>query len=131
MSLNKPRPRPGTKYLYISSKMTNMPDLARDAFRAKATELRADGSAVWNPHEHQPKRCSTWADFIRDDIGVLERRCDGIYMFGRWYRSQGALVELLSAHRIGLSIVIEQWWLLPLQWILNRTSHVEPMEVKN
>ncbi len=106
-------------YTYISSKMSGIPKFNFPAFDAKAAELRAKGYKIWNPAEHNPKRCHTWADFIRDDIQQLNKRCCSIYMFGRWYRSHGALVELLSAHRLGLRIEIEQWWLRPLQWLLN------------
>ena len=110
-------------YMYLSGKMSGIPEYNFPAFRRKAEELRRLGHKVWNPAEHNPKRCHTWADFIRDDISVLNKRCNSIYMFGKWYRSHGALVELLSAHRLGLRIEIEQWWLCWLAWLLNTTRN--------
>jgi hypothetical protein len=109
-------------YTYISSKMSGMPEYNFPAFKIKAKALRSRGYKIWNPADHNPKRCKTWTDFIRDDLSTLNKKCKGIYMFGSWYLSHGALVELIGSHRMGLDIEIEQWWLRPMQWILNATK---------
>jgi len=108
----------GEKYvtIYISSKMSGIKNFNRDAFDYTQANLESlhPNWKVWNPAQHELKGLRTWAECLADDIISLQENCDGIYMFGQWYRSQGAIVELLSMHRLKKMIFIEQWW---LRWI--------------
>jgi len=77
---------------------------------------------VWNPAEKESEGDNhTWAEFMAQDIKDIETKCTGIYMFGRWFLSHGALVELLSAHRLNKTITIEQVWLRWVPKLLNIT----------
>lgn len=101
--------------IYISSKMSGLPDYNRQGFIEKQAELMLNGFDVWNPAYNEPDWPNpTWGDYLADDILALEQNCNAIYMFGKWYRSQGSCVELLTAHRLGYEIHIETWW---LKWV--------------
>lgn len=102
-------------YKYISSKMSGLPNYNFDGFQAKKRELICKGFKVWNPAEHEPdKTDAMWSEYLAQDIIDIENNCDSIYMWGKWYRSQGACVEMLASHRLGCKVEIEQWW---LKWV--------------
>lgn len=106
------------KCIYISSKMSGLPNYNFEGFRRKELELKYSSGGkldVYNPAMHEPdKTSSMWSEYLAMDLVDIETKCDGIYMFGKWYKSQGACIELLAAHRLGLEIIIENKW---LQWI--------------
>ena len=100
------------KYTYISSKMSGLPNYNFGGFKRKQIELNEKGYNVWNPAEHEITGDNVmWSEIMAQDIVDIETNCDTVYMFGKWYRSQGACVEMLSAHRLGLRIEFEQKWL--------------------
>lgn len=100
-----------------------MPNYNFEGFKKKKFELmyRYNGLLeIWNPAEHELyKNDAMWSEYLAQDIIDIENNCTGIYMFGPWYRSQGACVELLSAHRLGLDIYIEQRWLKFVPFVLD------------
>jgi len=109
------------KMRYISSKMSGLPDYNFAGFRRKQEELIFKGHHVFNPADHEPdKNDAMWSEFLAQDIINLEIYCNSIHMWGKWYRSQGACVEMLSAHRLGYKIHIEQWWLKWVPSVMNK-----------
>ena len=87
--------------IYISGPMSNMPDLNRPAFNAKAVELRALGHEVVNPAELPEIPGGTWAEYLKRDIPLL-LECDRIYMIDGWRDSKGATLELEIASTLGI-----------------------------
>ena len=87
--------------VYISGPMSNMPDLNRPAFNAKAAELRALGHEVVNPAELPEIPGGTWADYMRADIKLL-LECEAVYRLPNWHQSKGACLEVLIAEEVGL-----------------------------
>ena len=101
--------------IYISSKASGIKDYNRPAFHKRQKLLESLGHDVHNPMatEHEPKDATCWCDFLSNDMYDVAG-CDVIDMWGRWLTSQGAWIELLTAHRHRVGIHIEQWW---LRWI--------------
>jgi len=89
--------------IYISGPMSNMPDLNRPAFNAKAAELRALGHEVVNPAELPEIPGGTWLDYMKRDIPLL-LDCDRIYMLPGWEDSKGAQLEYSIAWELQLSV---------------------------
>ncbi len=115
----------GKNKTYISSRMSDIKDNNFPAFRRKEYELKYKGLEVWNPANHEPDKTDVmWSEYLAQDIIDIEAECNSIYMFGEWYRSQGALIELLTAHRLGLTIIIEQWYLKWIPSVLNKLFKV-------
>lgn len=104
---------------YLSSKMTGLKDLGVSNFQREAAKLRARGEEVLVPSTEGE---TSWVDFIVRDLKDLEG-CDKIHLFGRWYTSPGALVELLGSIRMDKEIEIAQWYFRPLQWVFNRLRY--------
>jgi len=89
--------------VYISGKMTGVPDLNFPLFNAEAARLRALGYDVVNPVELCPDPAATWHDCLKADIKAL-LDCDSIVMLEGWENSQGAHLELHIAHRVGIKV---------------------------
>jgi len=89
--------------VYISGKMTGVPDLNFPLFNAEAARLRALGYDVVNPVELCPDPAATWHDCLKADIKAL-LDCDSIVMLEGWEDSQGAHLELHIAHRVGIKV---------------------------
>ena len=101
--------------IYLSSKMSGLPDFGDAAFKEEARRLKGEGKKPFIP---QVRPGIAWVTCIRDDLFSL-MQCSTIHMFGPWYRSHGALIELIAAHRMGLKVEIAQPIFKPLEWILN------------
>jgi len=115
--------------IYISSKASGILNYNREAFGRKTAELHNLGFEVHNPlakiNELEDK--SSWAAVIGKDMIDLED-CDIIHMFGLWYRAQGCWIELFTAHRLNISIDINQWWLRWIPTALNILCKVKGKE---
>jgi len=102
------------KTFYLSSKMTGLDE--KDwvgSFLLKEDELsrRKDWNII-NPTNFKPDvEDPQWQHYIVEDIHILCDNADGIYLFGKWWSSCGAIVELLSAIRADKEIIVENWWL--------------------
>jgi len=91
--------------IYLSGPMTGLPDLNFPAFAAEAARLRAAGWDVVNPAEIAQASQADWHACMRNDIAELVR-CDSIALLPGWMNSQGAMLELQIAHRLGLKVVM-------------------------
>jgi len=83
--------------LYLSGKMTGLPDHGFPIFNAEAARLRALGYEVINPAETQPS--TDWIDCIKLDLESI-RECDGIALMGNWVDSYGAIIEVMASERL-------------------------------
>jgi len=109
------------KTYYLSSKITGLPeDEWREEFTYREEELiekrnylqQKDPSLldirIINPAKFEPEvENPQWQDYITEDIQILCDNADGIYLFGKWWSSCGAIMELLSAIRTNKEIVVE------------------------
>ena len=91
------------KRIYLGGPMTGLPGLNFPAFAAMTARLRADGHVVTNPAELNPDGGS-WTDCMRRDIAAL-MECDTVATLPGWENSQGASLEVLIAHRLGMTVV--------------------------
>ncbi len=89
--------------VYVSGPMTGLPDLNFPAFAAMTANLRADGHTVTNPSEINPDGGS-WNDCMRRDIAAL-MDCDTVATLPGWLNSEGAVLEVTIAQRLGMKVV--------------------------
>lgn len=94
--------------LYISSMMSGLPNDNLERFDAVADELTILGYDVVNPAElsrmvNLDKPEPSRKDYLQTDIKAL-LECDGIALFGKWYMSNGAMLEYHIARELGLKI---------------------------
>ncbi len=92
--------------VYISGRMTGMPEYNYPAFHAAARRLRDLGFDVANPAEAPSPGSNTWLDYMRDAIALLVR-CDGVAMLAGWQESRGARIEHDLAVSLGLVVMRE------------------------
>lgn len=98
----------GTKRMkvYLSGKMTGLPDFGFPLFHKHAASLRASGYEVVNPAEldMQDQQEMTWAQYLRRDIGHLVT-CDAIALIPNWTDSRGAKLEKTIADALGMRVI--------------------------
>ncbi|MCQ4271026.1 DUF4406 domain-containing protein [Pseudomonas kuykendallii] len=94
---------PTLKRIYVSGPMTGLPDLNFPAFYAEAARLEAMGYEVVNPASLNPAN-ATWSECMRTDIAAL-MTCDALVLLPGWADSNGAMVELQLAHRLGMRVL--------------------------
>ena len=92
--------------IYLSGKMTGLPDYGYPAFQAAAERLRAQGVQVISPHEITPTGVGpwTWEQHMRADLAAL-LTCDVVVLLHGWETSRGAQLEKTVAEAIGLKVV--------------------------
>ena len=117
--------------IYISGRMTGLPDLNRHAFDAAEMRLIAQGHFVINPHRiselfgtakelaksfvalygETPFGGSGYsprlAHAVMDADLAAVRSCDAIYLLRGWESSRGAKKELAEALAHGLTVMQE------------------------
>lgn len=91
--------------LYIAGKMSNLPDLGKERFRAAAERLRAKGYVVLNPAE-LPDGMPV-VRYMPICLAMLQA-ADAIYLLGNWKDSTGARLELQYARYQGKDIMFEE-----------------------
>lgn len=97
------------KKVYISSKMTGLPDFNFPAFDKKAEELRTMGFNVLNPADIGRKYGTdkSTAFYRRKNIEML-LQADVLFVFGNIAGSKGVEFEKLIARELGLPIWREE-----------------------
>lgn len=90
--------------VYLSGRMSGLPDNNYPAFHAAAARLRASGYEVENPAENPAPACGTWAGYMRIAIVQLAT-CDAIALLPGWEHSKGARLENLIATALGMRTV--------------------------
>jgi hypothetical protein len=86
--------------------MTGMPDLNYPAFFNAEDRLNMRGESTQNPAENKVGPEGTWRDYMRLGIGQLVQ-CKGIYLLKGWEKSEGAVLELYLARRLGMEVKFE------------------------
>lgn len=90
------------KRIYLSGKMSGMPEMNYPAFNAEAARLRALGFHVENPAENSEQ--SSWEDYMKAAI-IQMLSCEVVVMLPGWSESRGALIERELALRVGLKVI--------------------------
>lgn len=92
--------------VYLSGKMSGLPDLGFPAFHRAAASLRASGYEVINPAElddADPNKLE-WHQYLRRDITHLVT-CDVVAMLPNWASSKGARLEKHIAEQLGMEVI--------------------------
>lgn len=92
--------------IYISGKISGLPDFAENFNRAEAT-LKASGYAVINPLNNGVAPGAEWHEQMKADIRLL-LDCSAVYMLDNWERSIGATLEHEIATGLGLQVIYER-----------------------
>lgn len=92
--------------IYISGKMSGLPDNNYPKFDEVENDLLNKGFTVVNParlpHDHN----KTYGEFMREDLKAL-LECDTIFMIDGWRDSKGAMVEHAVAVSCGFTVYVE------------------------
>lgn len=89
--------------VYLSGKMTGLPDDGKPLFNKEAARLRALGFDVWSPAE-QPDQAS-WEAYMKRDMAALVE-CDIVATLDNWHDSRGARLEVFLARELGIAVVM-------------------------
>lgn len=92
------------KLTYLSGPMTGLPESNKLAFHAEAARLRALGLTVINPAEIELPPGATWSDYMRADLIEMLKHCGSICMLAGWELSEGAVLELTVARKLGFEV---------------------------
>ena len=87
--------------VYLSGKMTGLPDFGREIFNAAQKRLEAHGYRVLNP-AWMPLGME-YEQYMRVDFALLDV-CDVIALLPNWEDSQGAQAELAYAQNLNKEI---------------------------
>ena len=99
--------------LYISGPITGLVDLNKPAFAQAASQLRARGFAVIDPHEigEPSEHLLPWADYLKADIIAMLQGSEALALLPGWENSRGACLETHIARALG-------WEVKPLgEWL--------------
>ncbi|MBY0548678.1 MAG: DUF4406 domain-containing protein [Candidatus Obscuribacterales bacterium] len=88
--------------VYLSGKMTGLPDDGKALFNQEAARLRSLGFRVFNPAE-QPDQAS-WEAYMKRDMAALVE-CDLVATLDNWHDSRGARLEVFLARELGIAVV--------------------------
>lgn len=89
--------------VFISGPMTGLPNYNLDAFRDAAKQLEGAGYYAMNPGARGIIPGYTWSDYMRDSIRML-MFADEVVVLPGWLNSDGALIEVGFAKRIGMRV---------------------------
>jgi hypothetical protein len=90
--------------VYISGPMTGIPEWNFPAFNMAAEDVKAMGHEAVNPADLNGEN-QDWHACLRNDIKHL-CDCDAVVLLSGWENSQGAMLELQLAHRLGLKVFV-------------------------
>jgi hypothetical protein len=92
--------------LYLSGKMSGLPDFGFPLFHQAAARLRSLGYIVVNPAELDEidARELTWEEYLKRDIRAL-LDCTHIALLPNWTDSEGAQLEHHVASKLKLGVV--------------------------
>jgi hypothetical protein len=93
--------------VYLSGKMSGLPDLGFPLFHRAASQLRSQGYVVINPAEMDEAEAGVkreWHEYLRRDIEQLVA-CDAIALLPNWIDSKGARLEHHIARELGMHLI--------------------------
>lgn len=92
--------------IYISGQITGLDyDAAFAMFEAAESVLLNHGHEPVNPMKSEGEiPGKTWAQYLAEDIILVDEHCDGIYLLSNWRQSDGAKLEHALAEIRGKAI---------------------------
>lgn len=87
------------KRIFLSGRMSGLPEFNYPAFNEAAAKLRAMDFEVENPAENPPQ--STWEDYMRLALRQM-LTCEVVAQLGGWQDSRGARMEHDVATRLNI-----------------------------
>lgn len=93
--------------VYVSGKMTGLPDHGAAKFAEATSRLRAAGYTVISPSEMDGGKPLEWHEYLRRDLRLLSE-VDAIALLDNWRDSRGAQLEVLVALRLGMKVIDAQ-----------------------
>lgn len=95
--------------VYISGKMTGIPEYNFPKFNYYANMFRALKWKVMNPAEHHKHTDKSWFWYITEDLKWIEKeQPQFFFMLNGWEDSHGAIIERTAGIKIGAIILYEQ-----------------------
>lgn len=94
------------KRVYISGKMSGVPNFNKPKFDEAKGFLKSMGYEVVSPADNGVVDSFEWSDYMRVDIALL-MYCDAIYMLDDHEESKGAAIELQVARSVGLDVMYQ------------------------
>lgn len=131
------------KKVYLSGPITSDPDGYKEHFANAKITLEKLGYEVTNPSEdeyddrvltkgHTDKWTKeAWLEYIHDDIDMVTKH-DYICLLTGWEKSSGAFLEIGTAKRFGLKVILEDknvengfkeyndWTIVPIIRLMDR-----------
>lgn len=97
--------------IYLSGKMTGLPNDNIERFEQESARLRGLGYEVFSPHtiskatqSRLDPKTPTWQDYLKDDLSALTV-CDKIAVMENYLDSRGASFEVFIAWVLGIEIL--------------------------
>lgn len=89
--------------IYLSGKMSGLPDHNFPAFNAAAKHLREQGFKVINPAENEGEVSLGWTHFMKIDLkNVID--CSMVIVLDGWEDSRGANIEINLARILNIPV---------------------------
>ncbi len=90
--------------IYLSGKMSNLPDHGFGLFEKATKDLRDKGFKVVSPHELDGGDVSqTWTYYLKRDLKAM-LDCSAVVVLDNWTDSKGAKLEVSTAQQLELPI---------------------------
>jgi hypothetical protein len=89
--------------IYLSGKMSGLPEHGFPLFNSEAARLRALGYDVVNPAELKEEPGWNWLDFMIRDLEAM-KDVEAIALLDNWWDSDGAHMEHIVAQRMGYKV---------------------------
>jgi nucleoside 2-deoxyribosyltransferase len=91
--------------IYLSGKMSGLPDFNRPKFDKFEALLIAQGHTVVVPHKCSPFHPNkAWEDYMKEDIKYM-LECDMVAVLDDYIDSAGAMIEVLLARNLKMKVV--------------------------
>lgn len=94
------------KKIYISGKITGMPEEEAFALFEKAENKLKNGWIPVNPMKLAHNHDRTWENFMKIDL-IHMLQCDAVYMLPNWKESRGANIEHDLALQLRMPVIYE------------------------
>lgn len=89
--------------IYLSGKMTGLPDFNEPAFNKAEALFRGQGYEVFNPI-CLTGQFESWGEYMKRDIEELIK-CDEVAVLDDWIKSRGAKLEVAIAKVLNMRVI--------------------------
>lgn len=96
--------------VYISGRMTGVPENNAPAFRAAEKRLKAMGHDPACPLDNGMPETASWEQHMRADI-IMLMTCDAVALLPDWEDSKGSRGERAVAELVGIKVLEPGDWM--------------------